>query len=262
MSLPWVKVHTSLLDNETYKRFSPEAKLTFYTALLLAGKQDLNGRLEAPPFGPLTEKDFAEKTGYGLRVQRQALSQLLTAKFLSRDLLGCYSIERWDEKAGDDSVRAAARDRQRRRRDRLRHDVTRDASHESNGDVTRDNVTDKEEEIDNSASLRSAALCHVTIPTDPAELQALALIFVERFAHTKDPGKARRQLGEYAPVLAKLGGRGLTTEQLWDACEKCLIAGGEVPLFGAKIKRVYAFLDGKTAPSSDYMARLRKAGKA
>lgn len=232
MSLPWVKLHTSLLDNETFQRFTPAAKLTFLTALMIAGKQDLGGRLEAPPFGSIDSKAIALKTGCRPKYQDQALSELVAAGFLSVDLNGTYVVERWEEKAGDESRLANQRERARRYRGKK---TSRDDA------VTRhaQNVTDKEKEEEvEFASLRSAAIEYVTWPTEPEILSSLALLFIARFANCPDPRKAGKYLSPYSSFLAGMRRDGYSIEQVWAACEQCWIAGDRMPLWGGTIARV------------------------
>jgi hypothetical protein len=242
VSLPWVKLHTSLLDNETFQRFTPAAKLTFLTALMIAGKQDLGGRLEAPPFGAIDSKAIASKTGCRIRMQDEALSELVTAGFLSVDLHGTFVIERWDEKAGDESRLANQRARVKRFRDKHRN-VTR------NGET----VTDKEEEVE-FASLRSAAIDYGKWPAEPEILSSLALVFIARFANCADPRKAGKYLSPYSSFLAGMRRDGYTIEQVWQACEDCWVAGDRVPLWGGTIARVRQHLPGR---GSDAPARRR-----
>lgn len=123
MSLPWIKLHTTLLDNETYLDFSSEAQHTFLTCLMLAGKQDVgdySGRL-ANDLRPMEARDVARKTGYSRRRQQAALEELLAAGWITRDLTGTLIVERFDEKAAP-----IKSNRERQRSARLRN-VTRNA---------------------------------------------------------------------------------------------------------------------------------------
>ena len=111
MSLPWVKLHVPLLDNEDYKRFSPQAQHLYMTLLALAGKQDrgdYSGRLETST-GPLTISEVRAYARYPVAQLRAGLDQLLAAGFISRDAGGTLIIERFKEKAAPlDVIRSRA----------------------------------------------------------------------------------------------------------------------------------------------------------
>jgi hypothetical protein len=157
LSLPWVKVQISLIDNDTFKALSPGAKLTFYTALCLAQKQDAGGALTVRGVGPMTSEQIGTYTGMRPKLQQEALDELCgPSRLMSRDLTGCYAVERFDEKAGEESARIAARDRKRRQRERTGHvchaghvtGVTCDQC----GEIGHETI---DRDKDNSSSLRS-----------------------------------------------------------------------------------------------------------
>jgi len=156
MSLPWVKVHTTLLDNDRYRALSAAAKHTFTTAIILAGKLDVGeGRLEIERVGPMSAAAICGYTSLRIKCQEDAIAELLQVGFFERDLTGTLRIARFEEKAGDDSRRASNAERQRRHRSR-RNGVT---GVTNNALPSNEIVTDKEaeEEVDNSSSLRSDA---------------------------------------------------------------------------------------------------------
>jgi hypothetical protein len=161
LSLPWVKVQISLIDNDTFKALSPGAKLTFFTALCLAQKQDAGGALTVRGIGPMTPEQISSYTGMRPKLQQEALDELCGApRLMARDLTGCYVVERFDEKAGDESAVISHRDRQRRYREKKRDGS--DASHGDGVTVSRGRMGvtkngDEREDIDkdNSSSLRS-----------------------------------------------------------------------------------------------------------
>lgn len=96
--------------------------------------------------------------------------------------------------------------------------------------------------ISNYEVLRTSAVGWGVWP-EGDELKALALIFVHRFANCADPEKAaKRHLFSYSTTLAAMRQRGVTIAQAWKACEDCWRAGGEVPLWGGKIKSALSFL--------------------
>lgn len=218
MSLPWVKLHTSLLDNETFQRFTPAAKLTFLTALMIAGKQDLGGRLEAPPFGAIDSKAIASKTGCRAKYQDEALSELVTAGFLSVDLNGTYIVERWEEKAGDESRLLNQRARSKRYRDTKRHVTTNEQAN-----VT--NVTDKEEEEELVSSLRSEIAQRVEWPdVGTPEFTVWARVFTIWFSGAKDPVKVQGYQPYYSDALAAMRGRSVTPAEAYKAFEAAVQA--------------------------------------
>lgn len=125
MPLLWVKMHIGLLDNDAFRRLGADARLTFLVTIMLAGKQNQDGRLEIRDVGPMTVDEIAFYTSLPVKRQKPALDELVRAHFLTIDGK-TYIVERFKEKS-DPSDRTAA-ERQRRRRDILkRHDsVTRD----------------------------------------------------------------------------------------------------------------------------------------
>jgi hypothetical protein len=234
VSLPWVKLHTSLLDNETFQRFTPGAKLTFLTALMIAGKQDLGGRLEAPPFGAIDSKSIALKTGCKIKMQDEALSELVTAGFLTVDLNGTYIVERWEEKTGS----AISTTRTRALRERKRND---EGTFPNGSPRTRGENEEVEAEVDYTA-LRAAATGRSGWPKTPEGMRELAVPFVSVFANCRNKRKQPPHVTEYASVLTIIAGKGLTIEQAWDAFEKAWRTNDEEPLWRAEAKRALAHI--------------------
>lgn len=232
MSLPWVRLHVPLLDNEDYKRFSPQAQHLYMTLLMLAGKQDqgdYSGRLEART-GPLTLGEVRSHTKYHPTVLTAALEELLASGFVVRDQKTLV-IDRFREKAAPLDV---IRKREKRRDDGRTAAGQRPDSGGPAGVP--------EAEADNYEELRSSAKDYQEWPTEPDRLANLARIFLARFANTSDEVKARRQLSQYCTLLASMRQRGATIEQAWKACEDCWSAGDKVPLWGGKIKQATSFL--------------------
>ncbi len=152
--MKWVKLHVSLLKNVNYRRLSIAGKITFLTALMLAGDCDNKGLL-AVRTGPLTVKEVALETSLPPRQQAAALQELCAAAFLSMSLDGAYLVERWDEKVGSDSERLSNAERQRRHRNAKRNASNANRNAQSNvsnekRNVTKSNekVTDIEEELE------------------------------------------------------------------------------------------------------------------
>lgn len=131
----WVKLHTSLLDNDAWKLLSSDARLTFFVAIALAGKQKQNGVLFVRGVGPMSVSAISEYTKLSTKRQEAALKELIsTGGFLYMQEKS-YAVSRWSEKAGDDSSERVRKHREK---------------HSGNGDVTLHgrygNALDKEEE--------------------------------------------------------------------------------------------------------------------
>lgn len=252
MSLPWVRVWTSLLDNDGYRLLSAAGKHTFTTSLMLAGKLDCQGRLEIENVGGLTVEQIAAYTSLKTAIQAKALDELKKLGFLTQDMLGTYAVARWDEKAGDEATRAGNAARQRRHRQRRRGDASVTEDRDGNG-VTplhrnAQTVTDKDKDLELEYELlRNSAIAFSEWPSakETERFQRLAAIFLERFGNTTDPEKVKRHLGAYATALAAFRSRGATIEAAWSACEECWNVEDGVPLSGEKIKRTIAYI-GKT----------------
>jgi hypothetical protein len=164
LALPWVKLHTSLIDNDAFLRLSSGSRLTFLVSIAIAGKQEQDGKLAIRGVGAMTVDEIARYTGLQQKQQAEALDNLVRVGFLSYNSADfMYAVERWDEKAGSESARMSHAERQRRYRDRKRDasDI-RDASRvETN--VTQ-NVTDIDKDTDkdkDSVTLRVPGLAAV-----------------------------------------------------------------------------------------------------
>lgn len=108
VSLPWVKLYVSLLDNDIYKRLSMAARFSFVTALMLAQKCELDGAL-ALRVGPLSVAEVCEYTKLPKAQQKAALEELIAVDLLSLREDGAYVVQRFkefQEKGSADRVRA------------------------------------------------------------------------------------------------------------------------------------------------------------
>jgi hypothetical protein len=259
VSLPWVKLHVPLLDNEDYKRFSPAAQHLYTTLLLLAGKQDrgdFSGRLEAAT-GPLTTGEIRSHAKYEVATLNAALKELLKAKFVTRDDGGTLIVARFKDKAAPRSNLSTDRVRAHRERE---GNYTGPVS-ETNETRSR-NVAEVEAEY---ASLRSAAFAFHDWPDEPDRLRDLAVVFLNAFGNTRDPRAVVRNVRPYTATLLAFQKRGATIERAWMACEACWIAGKNPekpdkpapPLFGAMIKSALDFLPSLTAPRRTARANNR-----
>lgn len=250
MALPWVKLHVSLIDNDDFKRLSRAAKLTFFFAISLAGKCDMDGELRVRT-GSMSVAEIAHYSGLTEKQQREALDELVAADFLYMSLDSAYGVQRWKEKAGDTST-------VRTKRFRERHKNVAETFPERKSDAI---DKDKDLDIDMAASLRSAAVGFGPIPSDPHKLRELAVPFLRRFGNCHDTEKQAKPLGDYAGVLAAMRGKGLDVPQAWQACEDALIANGGAPLFGPKIKTALNFTGARiTAKGADPYSGLRVVG--
>lgn len=238
MSLPWVKLHTSLLDNEAYQRFSSAAQHTFTTCLMLAGKQDqgdFSGRLEIPNLGPIKIDEIAAKTKYDAATQKAALKELLAAKFLSRDLMGTFTVERFREKAAPLST-----ERTRRYRERHGNVAGTSQEHRANAPEVK---TDAEVDL---SSLRSEITAFSDFgETGGERFQRAAHVFTVAFSGAKRAEKVANYEPYYADTLAAMAGRGASPGDAWTAFTLAVkarskIEGRPKPLFSsAKIALNY-----------------------
>lgn len=176
-ALPWVKLHTGLIDNDAFRLLSPEARLTFYTALGIAGKLGQNGQLSVRGVGPMNVAQIATYTGLKPHRQKQALDELCVKGAFLTIIDEAWAIAKWDEKAGDESSARSHADRQRRYRERHRDaasDNDRDASRKKQRDdnalhppVTK-SVTDIDKEVEIDSHL--VTLGDATVTADAAPI--------------------------------------------------------------------------------------------
>jgi hypothetical protein len=237
MALPWVKLHVGLIDNDAFKRLSRGAKLTFFCSLSLAGKQDLDGVL-ALRTGPMTPSEIGYYTGLSKAQQTECLDELVTAGFLIRGLDSAWAVAKWKEKAGDVSTT-------RTRAYRKRHSDVPGTFPERECDAV---DKEEEEDKDNWASLRSAALAFGEWPR-AERLADLSAIFLRRFANCRSDEAIKKHRPAYATALASFRSRGATIGQAWEACEEAVAASGGVPLFGASAKNALSFLPSRPSSS-------------
>lgn len=251
MSLPWVKLHTSLLDNEDYKRFSDAARHIYVTLIMLAGKQDrgdYSGRLDTAT-GPLKPSEIAAYFRYDSATFQGALRQLAAAGFISKDLTKTIVVNRFKEKSAPLEVIRARKNR------RLAYEPNTNA-------VRTEYAPEAEAEVEvDYASLRSAVIARSIWPKTPEGMRELARPFVVAFANCKDRRKQPAHVSEYAPVLTIMCGRGLTIEQAWEAFEKAWRANDEEPLWRAEAKRALAQISSRSpSPTGESASeRYKKA---
>jgi hypothetical protein len=116
---------------------SPGAKHTFVALLMLAGECGQNGSLTVKG-RPILASEIAEDTGYSVAKQRKYLTELAQNDFIFEEN-GSFLIQKFDEIAGEKSLKNGHAERQKRYRER-HGDAERDASR-----VTQ-KVTDKNRE--------------------------------------------------------------------------------------------------------------------
>ena len=119
-SLQWVKVHVGLINNPRFRKLGQDERWTFVCCLLIAGELGGTNELLIQGWGPMTALDIAAYTGIPEKKQELALQELVAREFLSRSDRGGFVIEKWDEKAGEDSSLEARRKRQREYQQRKR----------------------------------------------------------------------------------------------------------------------------------------------
>lgn len=260
MSLPWVKLHISLLDNEAYKRFSNDAQFTFLICLMLAGKQDngtYSGRLEVARVGPIAVADIANRMRFTPRRQQCAIDELLKAGWLSKDLTGVLTVERFEEKAAPKSYLST--DRVKSSRERFGNENETKKTRSRNG---------PEEEVDTD-SLRSSAGAHkretkknrskepvdaswqkpmreagkAVLPVrlndmTPEQVMALSRLGLYEFANCRSSERTnRRKAVGFAKGLAGIARRreygDMTGTEYMTALKRVWQLGGEAPIFDA-----------------------------
>lgn len=154
--MQWVKLHVTLRHNRAFRGLSVNAKVAFICGLMAAADYDQGGALCLRQ-RKLTDAELAEDLMLSPRSARLAILELVNMGFFVRHPDGVLSIDKWDEKCGEDSFLENHRERQKRYRERKRLESLRDAVDDVvsvTRDVTggsqalRHNVTDKEEDID------------------------------------------------------------------------------------------------------------------
>jgi hypothetical protein len=265
MALPWIKLHVSLIDNDAFKRLSTGSKLTFYTALGLAGKQDQDGAL-AVRGGPMTVAEIASYTGLSPREQVAALGSLVEFDFLSMREDSTYVVERWESKAGDGS-----RDRTRRYRDKQKtaSETSPSTSRKRHRNVTetkssrKSDGTDKEidKEIDTSL-LRKAALGFMNWPVDVDGLRAITRPFLAAFGNVTGDDAIKKHGPKYAQVLSQMRGRGVTISAAWQAFTEARAMNEDRPLFGDQAKTAMSYLPSRSMPPPPGAQAARPSGPA
>lgn len=156
--MKWVKLHVTLRHNRAFRGLSVNAKVAFICGLMAAADYDMNGSLHLRQRA-LTEAELAEDLMLTPRASRLAILELVNMGFLVKRPDGVLEIDKWAEKCGEESFKETNRLRQQRHRER-RHletlavaveDVTSVTPRNVTRHVTvsRDNVTDIEEEVDN-----------------------------------------------------------------------------------------------------------------
>lgn len=110
MSLPWVKVHVSVLDNDVFQGLSANARLTFLISIPLAQKLGQGGKL-ATRLAPLTISQLQKYTGLSANLQANALDELAVSKFFEGSEAIGYTVARFIEFQGASSNERVKRHR-------------------------------------------------------------------------------------------------------------------------------------------------------
>jgi hypothetical protein len=140
-SMPWVKLHTSLLDDSRFARLDDACKCRYFQLLMLAGKLDAGGCF-IEHGQELSEEDLAWK----LRIQADVMREDLAA--LSRASLACKNGHGWAIMGFEDEQGPAQADKRaawRERQNKHRGIVTSDTS------VTHADVTPLESESESES---------------------------------------------------------------------------------------------------------------
>jgi hypothetical protein len=180
-AMPWVKLHTNLLDDSRFARLDDSQKWRYVQLLMLAGKLDAGGYF-IEHGQELTENDLAWK----LRISPDAMQADLDA--LTRSSLACKNGHGWQIPGFEDEQGPTQADK--RAAWKTRQDKHRGKSVTSDKPVTNANVTpleiesdiesDKEGESDKHESSSSATTLtncpqiFKALGATPAQLKYLA----------------------------------------------------------------------------------------
>lgn len=138
----WVKLWVSLRKNPKFKRLSSDAKVAFVCGLMTAADYDTGGAISLQD-GPLTAKEMANDE---LLVPEKrlslVLSELQNAGLFTIDAQGIPHVNRFDEKAGEQSKNESNAERQARSRARKRQEL----------ESLRESVTALEEALRNAVT--------------------------------------------------------------------------------------------------------------
>jgi hypothetical protein len=248
MALSWVKLHVSLLDNDAFRRLSPEARLTFLVSIGLAAKQNQGGALVIRDVGPMSIDDIGLYTGLDHGAQEKALGELTkVGRFLSTDLTGAYVVERFSEKAGDSS---AARTRRYRSKSVTPEEQSRDSSVTVTRPSPKRHRDALEEEVDKDKDLDSVDSLRSSPARIPEDLTKLSRSFAAGFSNCKTKASLQKQATHMSDFLAICRSRGVTVGIAAKACADARQANGDKPLFGASVKRAIAYLPSSGARSA------------
>lgn len=158
-SMPWVKLHTSLLNDERILELTDSARARFYELLMLAGIKDAGGELIRADGKPMTVANIAIQLRLPVDRVDADLKELIGSGLLT-ETNGLFAVAGFAETQGPTQAEKRvewAERQQRNRKTKKEENVTRDS------EVTPANVTpldkdiDKEEEGDKDKELGADA---------------------------------------------------------------------------------------------------------
>ncbi|MVT38629.1 hypothetical protein GO497_21895 [Acidovorax citrulli] len=131
MKLPWFRVYTEMVDNETLKLVAFEDRWHFIALLCLKGQ----GLLDKDEATALKLRKVAVKMGLDLRTLEEVARRLDEVGLIDRETL---QPRNWDDRQMRSDADTTAAERKRRQRQREKGDL-RSPRKRCHGDVTRDN---------------------------------------------------------------------------------------------------------------------------
>jgi len=233
MSLPWVKVHVSVIDNDVFQALSGPARLTFLVAIPLAEKLGQGGRLSTR-VGPLTMASICKYTGLTEKHQRPALDELVTTLFFEHQADGAYAVARFSEFQGDSSA-----SRTRAYRDRANPsgkvtvtfaerfgNVTVTSQERSRDAVDIDRDVDRDKECGDTLRVLAAkvdgmagetCLCSPQVVRADWSVESLSMLFLAVFANAKSEQSQRRLVSQWSGALRDMRAQKYSWQAIWDS---------------------------------------------
>lgn len=159
--MPWIKLHTSLLNDERILELTDSARARYYELLMLAGIKDAGGELIRNDGKPMTVANLAVQLRISTDRVEADLKELIGNGLVTSDN-GLFALTGFAETQGPTQAEKRiewAERQQRNRRVKKEDDVTRDTD-VTHSDVTRldkDIDIDKEEDKDKEKEIPASA---------------------------------------------------------------------------------------------------------
>lgn len=217
--MKWVKLHTTLHHHIAFRRLTAGARLVFYVALEIAGDLDQDGALAVRGVGPMTIPEIALEVGIKPDQAKTGLAALIGIGFMSKRADGAYVIEKWDEKAGEDSSTARVREW----REKQKRNVSRNGNKPRSGnraEVDTPPNGGEEEEVDSVPSGTAAPCLCLSDPfAGRSDLTAEQLVepILDVFTGAKKIAARNQVRPMWAGLVRKMLADKYTPSQIWGA---------------------------------------------